>query len=153
MKWHRAILTVVLCVPSVAAADDDVKADLAKLESNWEVESVEMAGRKIRGADFGLERIVIKDGRLTFFGPKGEMPVFKNVRLELDPNQRPKAVDLVLDGKGNYPCIYEVKDDELKLGAPVITKVIKPNEPLPRPDSFDTKDKQVMTFIAKRARK
>jgi hypothetical protein len=80
------------------------------------------------------------------------MPTFKNLQLDLGPRKVPRAVDLVRGDKESLPCIYELKDDELKLAMPLVPRDRKPEEPLARPASFDTKDKPVLVLIARRSK-
>jgi len=152
MRWTIAILAACLVVMAGVAADDDGKADMRKLEGTWEVVSIEAGGKKVDAGKGAPERVVIKDGKATFFAEGKEMPTFKDLKLELDAKKKPRAVDLVRGEKESLPCIYEVTAESLKLAMPLVPRDRKPGEALPRPESFDTKDKPVMVLTAKRAK-
>lgn len=156
MKFSMAILVAGFLV-SVGAADDEAgKADLRKLEGVWKVVSLEVADVKVKAGPGRPEKLVIKDGKMTIFSGGKEVPTAKNLRLVLDPNEKPKAVDLVRGEKESLPCIYEVTADKLKLAMPLIRAKKKPGERIPRPESFDTqdaeKDKPFLVLTAKRSK-
>jgi uncharacterized protein (TIGR03067 family) len=152
MKWPIAVLVAGFAVPAGAVADDAAKADLAKLEGTWDVVSIEAGGMKMPAGQGGPEKAVIKDGVATFFAQGKAMPTFKDLKLQLDPKKKPKAVDLVRGGKEILPCIYEVTDDGLKLAMPLVPLNRKPQEPLPRPESFDSKGQEFIVLTAKRGK-
>jgi hypothetical protein len=52
--------------------------------------------------------------------------------------------------KESLPCIYALKEEELKLAMPFVPKGRNSGERLLRPESFETKDKPVMVLTAKR---
>jgi uncharacterized protein (TIGR03067 family) len=99
MLWCIAVLAAGVA----AAAADDVKADLAKLEGSWEITSVEAGGKKA-GAG-APDRVVFKDGKATFYANGEPLPTVKDLRLDLDPKQMPKAVNLVRGENETLPCI------------------------------------------------
>jgi uncharacterized protein (TIGR03067 family) len=148
---------VLLAAGSLAAAarpdDKAARAELARLEGTWEVTEVETAGTKADAKAFGVEKVVVKGGKLTFFSGGKELRTF---RLTLDPGKQPKAADLSRDRGGvreQLPCVYEVDGDGFRLAMPLTPKSQKAGEALPRPESFDTKDKPVMVLTTRRAKK
>lgn len=151
MKWAIAFLVACLLV-SAAQSGDDAQAELRKLEGAWHVVSFEWAGMKADPFKGGPEKAVIKGGKATFFTGGKEIPHLTDLKLILDPKKKPKAVDLVRGEKESLPCIYEVTADELKIAMPYVPKDRKPGENLPRPESFDTKDKPFMVLTAKRSK-
>jgi uncharacterized protein (TIGR03067 family) len=152
---RQFLVLLAACVLPAAARPDEkaAKADLAKLEGTWEVTGADVAGKKSDAKAFGVEKLVVKDGKLTLFSGGKELRVYQ---LTLDPAKTPKATDLVRDRDGakeQLPCIYQLDGDEFKLGMPLVPKDRKPGEALPRPESFETKDKPVLVLTAKRAKK
>lgn len=145
-------LVTALGVGSIAVAGDDTKADLRALEGAWEIVGIEAGGRKLEGGKGAPEKAVVKDGKATFFSQGKEMSTFKDLKLMIDAKKQPKAVDLVRGDKESLPCIYEITADGFRLAMPLIPRERKPEEPLPRPESFDTKDKPVMVLTAKRSK-
>jgi hypothetical protein len=81
------------------------------------------------------------------------MPTFKDLRLVVDPTKTPKAIDLVRGDKESLPCIYERTADGFKLAMPMVPRDHKPGDLLPRPTSFETKDRMVMVLTAKRSKR
>ncbi len=152
MKWMLGILTASLVTMAGLAADDENKADLKKLEGTWDVVSMEIAGKKFEAGKGAPDKLVVKDGKMTLFADGKEVSTFKDIKLDVDARKKPKAVELVREGKETLPGIYEVTDDEVKLAMPLVPKDRKPGEALPRPESFETKDKPVMVIIAKRGK-
>ena len=71
--------------------------------------------------------------------------------FKIDPGKKPKQIDMA-DPKDKdakpVPCIYSLEGDELKLCLPLVAPGKK--DDAARPESFDTKDKKLMTFICKR---
>ena len=150
MRWRIVTLAVGLAV--VTASADDAKTELGRLEGEWEVVGVEAGGMKAPAGSGGPEKAVVRDGTVTFFAQGKEMPTFRGLKVEADPRKKPKALDLVRGGRERLPCIYELSDGEWKLAMPLVPKDRKPGEHLPRPESFDTKDKPVMVLVAKRGK-
>ena len=152
MKWLLAALMMGF-LPSAIFGADDAKTDLKRLEGTWKVVSVEAAGNKVNPGKGAPEKIVIKDGKLTLFAGGKALPTAKNLKIEIDPKKKPKTINLVRGEKESLPGIYEVKKDKLKLALPLISLDRKPGEKIPRPKSFETKDKPVVVLVAKRSQK
>jgi uncharacterized protein (TIGR03067 family) len=152
MKQPIVILVASFIVSASLAADDDNKAEMQKLEGTWKIVSFEVEGRKVDPGKGAPEKAVIKSGKATLFAGGKEIPTFRDLKLELDPKKKPKAVDLVRGEKESLPCIYEVTAKELKLAMPLIPDKKKPTDKLSRPESFESKDKPIMIMTAKRAK-
>jgi uncharacterized protein (TIGR03067 family) len=150
MKWPIATLAAVVFVSVIVAADDDAKAEMQKLEGAWKVVSFEAGGMKVDPGKGAPEKIVIKNGKATFFAGGKEIPHLREVRLDLDPKAKPKAINLVRGENETLPCIYEVTANELKLGMPMAREKGDPGAPAPRPKSFDTKDKPFVVLTTER---
>ena len=153
MKWYVAVLAAGFASAAVAA-EDDAKADLAKLDGSWEIVAIEAGGMKMDARKGAPEKAVVREGKATFFTDGKEIPTFKDMRLDLDPKKTPRSVDLVRNEKEKSPCIYEIKGGRMgKSPCPWVPKEGKTGEKLPRPESFDSKDKPVMVMTLKRAKK
>ena len=137
---------------TASAAQDEIDSDAPLLEGTWNVASIEAGGRKMEAAGGAPEKAVIKDGKVTFFSQGKEMSTFKNLKLQVDAKKKPKALDLVRNANETLPCIYELTQDEWKIAMPLVPKDKKPDELLPRPESFDTSNQPVMVLTAKRVK-
>src|SRR5262245_61576167 len=95
------VLLAVVSLAGTAWPDDRsekaAKADQAKLDGTWEVTAVDTAGMKSDAKAFGVEKLVFKDGKMTFFGDGKELRVFQ---VTLDPAKTPNAADLVRERDG-----------------------------------------------------
>ena len=99
----------------VAAAPDDAKNDLKKLDGTWVLASGENDGKKI-SAD------TLKTGQLTIDGDKHTVKVgdttYKGTH-KLDPTAKPKTIDITPtngDNKGKTSLgIYDLDGDTLKI--------------------------------------
>ncbi len=97
---------------SGAAAPEEKKAksDKEQLQGTWAAVSGERLGEKMN--EFQLknwEEMVFKDDQFTRQGAEKKEGTYK-----LDPDQTPKEIDLVINGK-TWPGIYELKGTSLKL--------------------------------------
>jgi len=92
------------------------------------------------------KQLVFSADKLTGLGP--------DMEVRLDPNQKPKWIDLTFKkGDKSYPlkAIHDLSGDELRLCIPVAQPgVVFDNI---RPDGFDTKDKSVALLRLKRDKK
>jgi uncharacterized protein (TIGR03067 family) len=150
MKWW--INCLVLAPLALQANAGSEKADRAKMEGTWEIVALDIAGKQTPAGPDSLDRIVIKGAKATFFAGKKELPTFKDIDLRLDPAKKPRAVDFVRAGRETLPCLYEVTDDTLKFVIPLVPTKRKPGDELPRPQSFETRDRPVMLVTAKRSK-
>ena len=138
------LIALVLCVP-VAVADD--KDELKKLEGTWDVTDLKAAGKDVpyKGK---LDRLTIKDGTMTGFGPE--------VKLSTDGTQKPKWLNMTFSRDGmerTVNAIYELTGDEVKIAMPMAPgkdsgKAFENK----RPEGFDTTGKIVMVITAKKAK-
>jgi uncharacterized protein (TIGR03067 family) len=137
-------IALLLCVP-IAFADD--KDELKKLEGAWEVTDLKAAGKEepYKGK---LDKLTIKDGTLTGFGPE--------VKLSTDATKKPKWLNMTFSRDGmerTVNAIYELSGDELKIAIPMAPgkdsgKAFENK----RPESFDSTGKIVMVITAKKAK-
>lgn len=137
---------ILFAIAFTVRADD--KDELKKLEGDWEIVAVEAGGQVIPAGKGVPEKLVIKDGKLTGFGPE--------VKLGTDSTKMPKWLNMTFarDGKDTtINAIFELTGDKLKISMPLAPKkgsgAVFENK---RPEGFDTKDKPEMVIKAKRAK-
>jgi len=94
--------------------DDAAKKALEALQGTWEVEQVELAGKKATDDVKKVAATVVIDGATIAFRSSGTKEVRKGT-LTIDPAKTPPWVDITDENKKNEPGIYEVKDDTFKL--------------------------------------
>jgi uncharacterized protein (TIGR03067 family) len=140
---------------AIAAALVLVAADAAdeakKLQGDWKVVAAEAGGMKVD--DKLKDAYLIVKGDKFIMADKGKGKENKELVFKIDPNKKPKQLDLTDPTRPNVPsipCIYSLEGDQLKVCIPLVEKGKKTD--LKRPESFDTKDKPLMTFTAKRAK-
>jgi uncharacterized protein (TIGR03067 family) len=154
MNWIR-LLTVTLLLIGAAPAEDRksddkaVKEELKKLQGTWKATSAEMGGKAFTGKAIGMEKARFKGNKMTFLAGEKEVGTFE---IKLAPSKEPKQMDWVKDKKyAPLPCIYELKDDELRICFPLLPKKgEKVKFELRRPASFETKDKPFGLVVLKR---
>ncbi|MFO0927633.1 MAG: hypothetical protein U0736_11430 [Gemmataceae bacterium] len=150
MKSYVSALLAGLVVALAANADTE-KPSSGKLNGNWEVVSLEADGMKADGKTGGLEKAVVKNGKVTFYAGEKAIPTFSNLRIVLDPKQ-PTALDLVRGERESLPCLHQLSEDVWKLAVPMVPGKPKPGSRLQRPGSFETKGKPVIVIVAKRVK-
>ena len=136
-----ATLTVVAVnLLTVMPQGDAAKADLDKLQGDWKVQSVEVAGKAL--INVKLEKLTIKGNKLDGLGPE--------MTVKLAPDQKPKAIDLAntgIEGKETTLAIYELDGDTLKI-------CWSEKDPDHRPSEFTGKESSGQTLLVlKRAKK
>lgn len=136
MKKLQAVL-VLAAVVLIAADDDAVKKEKAKLKGTWEVTAMEEEGKKPPLPEGAKVKLVFEADKLVFQFSIGDITDKKTATYTIDPSKKPATLDLVPeDGpeKGKMlPCIFIVDKDELKICA-----ATKPGQD--RPKEFATKE-------------
>ena len=142
----RLTAIAVLAFAFTVQADD--KDELKKLEGDWNIVGMEANGMAVPAGKGTPEKLTIKDGKMTGFGPE--------VKLSTDATKKPKWLNMTFSREGKdatVNAIYEVDGDELKICMPLAPKkgsgVAFENK---RPEGFDTKGKIEMLIKAKRAK-
>jgi uncharacterized protein (TIGR03067 family) len=107
-------MAIYLCgVASVSMADDNADA-LKKLNGEWAVVSMEVAGTKRPEAAAKAIKLVNKDGEYTVTAESPDKGTFT-----VDTSKTPKTMTIKgVDGpnKGKtFLCIYELSGDEMKI--------------------------------------
>jgi uncharacterized protein (TIGR03067 family) len=138
----RRVLFAAAVVGLLGAAqpptDDPAKADLAKLQGEWTVKSIEIAGMPLPGGAPG--KLVIEGAK---FGGLGG-----NMTIKLDPTKTPKEIDLVLGADGRkWMGLYKLDGESLTLCLAMIEKG-KPEAQKP-PTDFDPKKVQMIVTAAR----
>jgi uncharacterized protein (TIGR03067 family) len=140
-----AFIALLICVFVVRA---DEKDELKKLEGDWNVQVIEAGGKETPKGKGGPEKLTIKDGKLTGFGPE--------IKLATDATKKPKWLSMTFTREGKdatVNAIYELNGDELKICLPLApakgSGAVFENK---RPESFNTKDKAEMLIKAKRVK-
>jgi len=109
------MLMLVLGVVGVAAAvgpDDDVKADLKKLEGTWRLVGLEVGGKQVNPDTWG------RPVRREFSGTKSSFASGERVvdgQITINPSKTPKWIDENLVTDKRFQGIYELKGDTLRL--------------------------------------
>lgn len=148
LTFPFAALVTGLSLCALHAAEED-KAALEALSGVWDVVAIQVGGRTVDVGNGSPDKIVIKSGKITIWAQDKPFAIFKDGAIELGPKKNPRAIDVVLAQGTRIPAIYELKDKELKLAIPRAPD--KPDEPLMRPESFDTKGRPVVLLITRRS--
>ena len=115
-RWFM-VATLVVSMGVIGAhtqagspAQDKAKSDRELIQGTWIAVSGERNGEKLN--EFQLknwEEMIFKDDQFTREGAEKREGTYK-----LDPDQTPKEIDLLINGK-IWPGIYELKGTALKL--------------------------------------
>jgi uncharacterized protein (TIGR03067 family) len=116
-RFPLLLLLLVAATPGFAALDKDAgEGDLAKLQGQWVVVSLEHRGHVAEPADFEGQSSVYEKNRWTWkVGDK----VMRRGIITLDSTRSPKAIN-TWDSDGPHedetvPGIYQLEGDTLKL--------------------------------------
>jgi uncharacterized protein (TIGR03067 family) len=132
--------------------DDHVlaKADLQLMQGDWTRISTEIKGNVTRYGETPPRLIVRKD-EFAFGADQADKPI-DTERVELHPNQNPKAIDLTPRGENagplkgkTYPGIYKIEGNTLTLCLSITAGSKRPTE-------FATKDTYWVLDVYKRSR-
>jgi uncharacterized protein (TIGR03067 family) len=135
----------------IAAQDDTVKTELAKLDGIWQVVGHETNGKPASEEHWRKVQFVFKDNQLTFKGDDILKRKVAKITLAIDPATTPRVIDLKI-GAGEFKGttlegVYEIKNDRLKI-------CFRNDETKNRPTNFSTKeDSNLVLFVLKRTSK
>ena len=108
---------VAMAVVATSQADEPTKKDLAALQGNWSVESLEYNGKDVT-ARYKLS-FAFKDDVATVEGDEGVRKEYAKIRFKLYPELTPRGVDLTVAGGVQVNLvmegIYELKGDQMRL--------------------------------------
>ena len=150
MQSH--FVTLLALIPlCLAAQDDAVKTEFARLDGAWQVFGHETDGKPTNEEHWRTVQFVFKGNQLTFLGDDILRKKVGKITLVIDPSTTPRVIDLkIVEGefKGtNLEGIYEIKDDRLKM-------CFRNDTTKNRPLNFSTKeDANLVLFVLKRERK
>lgn len=152
MKSLIVLAVFGLCTSQVDA--QDAKDKLAALEGRWNVTSLVVGGQPFPDKDKNRPtKLLIKGGKATFFADGEEMPNFRDLTLRPHPAPNANAIDIVRDDHSFLPCLFDLAGDDFKLAIPLIPpENAEPGFVLPKPESFDSKDKPVLVFTMTKAK-
>jgi uncharacterized protein (TIGR03067 family) len=145
------------CMPASRCAASEPNADESsgsQLDGSWKVESIAV-GRETRDPQSGMPDVLeIASG--VFNAKTGGQPIgtFSGLKIAIDSSANPKKLNLMRragDQVETLPCIFELKDGQLKIAMPLVPADKAPEDPLPRPKSFDTNDEPILVLTAKRS--
>lgn len=96
--------------------DDAAKKALEALQGTWELDQLELAGKKATDDVKNIIAAVVIDGTtITFRSSLANAKDGRKGTFTIDPAQKPAWFDMVDDYKAKEQGIYEVKDDVFKL--------------------------------------
>ncbi|QEL18667.1 TIGR03067 domain-containing protein [Limnoglobus roseus] len=94
-------------------------SDTSRLQGNWQMTSVEMAGKVIKRGDWSLLGFLARpvfSGEMFFNADRTGTVGYSNLRFELDETQNPKHITIYdNEGKVTFRGIYALDGDTLKM--------------------------------------
>jgi uncharacterized protein (TIGR03067 family) len=136
MKRCIVGFVMLAAVGGAVVAEDKADADVKKLQGEWNIEAIEIQGKKIDGKGKAGGIVFAKDMKVIMKSPgqKDSPGTYK-----IDATKKPKHLDLIEGEKKEViETIYELDGDSLKMGLP--TKGPKGK----RPAGFDDKESVIM---------
>ena len=123
------------------------------LEGAWKVISILVNGQSYSSEAGMPETIVVSNGRFNAGSKGNNLPHFSNLEISISANANPVKLDLIRDKNSrqeSLPCIIKLDKLKMTIAMPMIPASKSPNDPLPRPKSFDTTKEQIMVLTAVR---
>lgn len=116
MRTLICVTLASLFVIGIAAAGDDAKADLKRLQGTWQVVSAISKGEKVPAEDIFELELVIEGDKINV-REKGK--VQERMTFKIDPAKKPPAIDFThTDGPKKDKvdhAIYQLDGDNLKI--------------------------------------
>jgi clostripain len=131
-----------------AKASPDAKRELARLQGEWAMVSLEQRGEKAPARVVKRFRLTIKGDRCTLTSSEGRGNA-RTWTLRIDPSRDPKSIDMTAkDGKKEivFLGIYKLEGDTLTLRRATTTGDVG------RPKEFNTTAEEGMLAVWKRAK-
>lgn len=103
----RGILTVAFAfgVFGLATAEDK-KKDIDRLQGEWEIERIEVAGKVIPGKEIKERKLTLKGDQLIPVDSPNDP-----AKVQLNPEKKPAEIDLTDKDKKTMPGIYRIEGD------------------------------------------
>jgi uncharacterized protein (TIGR03067 family) len=118
MKRFFVGFLVAATVGGAVLADDKTAAEAKKLEGTWDIESIEIMGKKIDAPKGKGGSIVFAKDMKVIMRDQGKED--KPGTYKIDAGKSPKTLDLIESKEGKagevMEAIYEVEGDNLKMG-------------------------------------
>jgi uncharacterized protein (TIGR03067 family) len=130
-------LSIGLGLVSLAHAqpNDAVKKELAKFAGSWRLVAIEIDGKRNELQEAN-QTIYVLEGNKAYYLDKANKKVFW-AELTIDPNTKPKLVDLMIKEKNQtWEGIYKVEGEDAAICANLVTDGAKE-----RPSEFKTAEK------------
>jgi uncharacterized protein (TIGR03067 family) len=118
MRTRLLMIVAVGLLLAADKADDAIKAEIKKLQGDWEAQSLQSLDAKTPEEDLKGLRLVIDGDKWTNYrgDKKGTELTWK-----VDPSKDPKHLDLTVTRNGKKVvvlCVYELKGDTLTVCRP-----------------------------------
>jgi uncharacterized protein (TIGR03067 family) len=126
---------------SAVRAEDKPAGDREKLQGNWAVTSWQRGGQRV-SPDIAMT------ARFTFAGDKLTILTGKDTKTEatikLDPDKKPKEIDVDLGGNNVRKGIYQLDGDDLKVAYGEFGNL--------RPKEFPAKESGLTVWVLRRVK-
>src|SRR5437867_3448619 len=107
---------VLLVIGVAGAGDDEVKAELKKLQGTWKVVQAIDKGEKVPGDDIASMEVIFEGQKILV---REKDKVHDRMTFKLDPSKKPKTIDLThiegADKDRTDAGIYKLEGDMLTI--------------------------------------
>lgn len=127
--------------------------DESDLEGEWKVNSVEIQGESLAPQPGMPEVMQFTNGVFTAFSNGSPIETFSEMVVYVDFSPDPAILDLTRQYEGRIetlPCLLELNGPVMRISMPMIPASKRPEDPLPRPLSFDTEAGRLIVITATR---
>jgi uncharacterized protein (TIGR03067 family) len=150
MRYHILAAACIWLSGLPAAAGDDLKKELAKLEGTWTLTRMESSGKSLLEKNEPTHRFVIKSGKLT---SKAKQAGEKEHDLSkyIDATKKPMAVTIPVEMTVRFYGIFEVTGNELRLCGDLVDTAQEKKPESRRPKEFDSNKGLLLVFKREKA--
>jgi uncharacterized protein (TIGR03067 family) len=135
MRYHILAAACIWLSGLPAAAGDDLKKELAKLEGTWTLTRMESSGKSLLEKNEPTHRFVIKSGLSKY----------------IDATKKPMAVTIPVEITVRFYGIFEVTGNELRLCGDLVDTAQEKNPESRRPKEFDSNKGLLLVFKREKA--